>query len=182
MNLKPSSLSSLPEEHPRRFLYHQQLPLPPPQQQHQQPVLYQNVNQVDSYRPLLPNHNYIRSSTDSLPTHGLGYPAGCSQSTKTFDRDNYLTIDGKKSDGPFRIRDAPQTRRTFQTFGPQHQQSHPAWRQAKGLDGSRRSVTPTTSYPTTDDDDVTTTSGSYTVSPDEQKADVTFHPARDIMV
>nr|KAG5705478.1 hypothetical protein BaRGS_004605 [Batillaria attramentaria] len=102
------------------------------------------------------------------------------------NKDNYYSMD-RARDGPYRIRDAPQGRRTFHTFGPQYnqnQQPHPAWQRAKGLDGGWRSVTPTTSY-ATDDDDLTTTSGSYTLSPDDPPTDgddLPFHQVHDIMV
>lgn len=153
-----------------------------------------------------PKHNYFRSSSEQLPTHGLGYPAGCSRNLSFHakdgtvpeeDRDGYHSMNRNGADGPFRIRDAPLQagRRTFHTFGPQHQNqnqnqnqnqhTHPAWRRARGLDGGWRSVTPATSYATTDDDDLTTTSGSYTLSPEEPPSDmdeVPFHQVHDIMV
>ncbi|KAK7096771.1 protocadherin-1-like isoform X2 [Littorina saxatilis] len=207
---KPPSLSSLPEEH------HHHLPHP----------LQHHPANDHALHPNPQHHNYFRSSHEQLPTHGLGYPAGCSRNysfnhampgTKSNtiggssgsaageanNGDTYQSMGrigeanngdtyhsmGRAHDGPFRLRDAtlqPQgTRRTFHTFGPQHQtnnnNSHPAWRRARGLDGGWRSVTPTT----TDDDDLTTTSGSYTLSPEEAPSDmdeVPFHQAHDIMV
>jgi hypothetical protein len=148
----------------------------------------------------------IRDAHNSLNSGG-GVGGGVSESNNTVPRDsrNFHSMDRlSNGDGPFRLRDlnagnagtAPGGRRTFQTFGPQHQNnannssSHPAWRRAKGLDGGWRTKTsaPTAgSFATTDDDDLTTTSGSYTLgSPDREEApgleDVPFHQIRDIMV
>lgn len=206
---KPSSLSSLPEEQNHHGLtslhgeHHRQTPTNLPEEQHRHtptnpPEERQHHAPTNDHalHPQ-PKHNYFRSSSEQLPTHGLGYPAGCSRNypfqardnTQVDDRDNYYSMNRSGGDGPFRIRDAPLQagRRTFHTFGPQHQNqhTHPAWRRARGLDGGWRSVTPATSYATTDDDDLTTTSGSYTLSPDEPPSDmdeVPFHQVHDIMV
>ncbi|KAL8587581.1 hypothetical protein ACOMHN_045270 [Nucella lapillus] len=186
---KPPSLSSLPEEH-------------------------HHLHTSPTDRHLQPQHNYFRSSSEQLPTHGLGYPSGCARNfsfnaardnasynpARDNDRDNardipdgYHSMDRKGGEGPFRLRDTADQqagRRTFHTFGHQHtnQQTHPAWRRAKGLDGGWRSATSPTPTTTTytDDDEKTTTSGSYTLTPEEASpadtGDVPFHQIHDIMV
>lgn len=187
---KPSSLSSLPEEQQHRQLLHD--PHQPLRQQHQQQQLRHPLEQES--HPLNQRHVYFRSSAEQLATRGLGYPAGCGQNYPV-SKDTYFTVDRTRAEGPQRMREAPVACRTFQTFGPQYQHTHPAWRRAKGLDGGRRFLSPTTSYGTNttpnttatiDDDDLTTTSGSYTISPDDPQTDAeeaTFPTQpRDVMV
>ncbi|XP_076468075.1 protocadherin-1-like isoform X2 [Babylonia areolata] len=189
---KPPSLSSLPEEHHHHHHHSSSL--------------------------LQPQLSYYRASSEQLPTaHGLGYPPGGSRSY-SFNpardsardsgsrevKDGYHSMDRKGGEGPYRMmrgdsgmgqqqqqQQQAGGRRTFHTFGPQHQQNqnqnqqtHPAWRRAKGLDGGWRSAA--TSPTTYTNDDETTTSGSYSLTPEDPPApdtgEVPFHQVHDIMV
>ena len=104
-----------------------------------------------------------------------------------------LALSHSDCEGPYRVKRAEQQQhqQLLQTFSSPNavaasinnassntssnssQQHHPAWRRAKGLDTSWRSLH-------RDDDDNTTTSGSYTLSPEADLKDETYNA--DIMV
>lgn len=138
---------------------------------------YQSTGSLQSSPPASSPHlNYSSSSQRGNNSHG--------SHTLPSHSSARLTLSMNDCEGPYRVKKAEQHQQLLKTFSSpragsanvhQSPNSHPAWRKAKGLDTSWRSA----SSLGREDDDNTTTSGSYTINPDELREDL---PYPDIMV